>query len=92
MSVSAVAPSTAPTIEPLPPTTSIERNTIDLSKLKSSGDTNCICVANRHPATAAYSPLSANAVSLTRGTDIPVIAVEISSSQTAIIARPDATP
>ena len=81
------APSTAPSTEPSPPTTTIASTSTDCAGEKSSGCIRCNANARHTPAHPAMNPDSANASSLVRTTGVPIAAAFASLSRTAMRRR-----
>ena len=83
-----VAAMTTPTMEPMPPSTTMERIMADSMKVKLAGLMKVVLAAKMTPAKPAQQELRAKAESLTRARSMPMASQAISSSRRACRARP----
>ena len=83
-----MAAMTTPTMEPMPPSTTMERIMADSMKVKLAGLMKLVLAAKMTPAKPAQQELRAKADSLTRARLMPMASQAISSSRRACRARP----
>lgn len=82
------APTMTPTMEPIPPSTTMERIMADSMKVKLAGFMNVVLAARMHPTKPAHVAPRAKALSLVPVLSMPMAWHATSSSRRAIQALP----